>query len=174
MLHLSAFKNTLFPCNKCLRANYKTLTIFLVIANSSKDSIFPTISLEIESLIRPQNRPTETMCKKRKTNFCKASNTIAKLSWTRNELQICKTKNLWDTCSDFIFCKIGQRISLISRLAKSRLTQLHPQLQKSLKQGTNYKLPKIKDKSSLEIESPGLKQKWFHFSQNRTKDISDK
>ena len=45
------------------------LTIFLVIANSSKDSIFPTISLEIESLIRPQNRPTETMCKKREKIF---------------------------------------------------------------------------------------------------------
>ena len=47
-------------------------------------------------------------------------------------------------------------MALISRLAKSRLTQLHPQLKKSIKQGTNYKLAK-KDKSSLEIESPGLK-----------------
>ena len=65
-------------------------------------------------------------------------------------------KSFRDTCPDFIFCKIGQRIYLISRLAKSILTQLHPQLQKSLKQGTNYKLAK-KDKSSLEIESPGLK-----------------
>ena len=66
-------------------------------------------------------------------------------------------KSFRDTCLDFIFRKIGQRIlSLISRLAKSRLTQLHPQLQKSLKQGTNYKLTK-KDKSSLKIESPGQK-----------------
>ena len=62
-------------------------------------------------------------------------------------------KSFRDTCPDFIFRKIGQRISLISRLAKSRLTQLHPQ---SLKQGTNYKLAK-KDKTSLKIESPGLK-----------------
>ena len=65
-------------------------------------------------------------------------------------------KSFRDTCPDFIFRKIGQRISLISRLAKSKLTQLHPQLQKSLKQGTNYKLAK-KDKTSLKIESPGLK-----------------
>ena len=60
-------------------------------------------------------------------------------------------KSFRDTCPDFIFRKIGQRISLISRL-----TQLHPQLQKSLKQGTKYKLAK-KDKCSLKIESPGLK-----------------
>ena len=73
------------------------LQIFLVISHRSRDSNFPTFCFEIESLIRPQNRPTEAMCKKRKTIFCKASNTIAKLSWTRNELQICKTKNLLET-----------------------------------------------------------------------------
>ena len=130
---------------------------FLVTANRSRDSNFRTFCFEIESLIRPQSRPTETMCKKRKTNFCKASNTIAKVSWTRNELQICKKKSFRVTCPDFIFRKLGQRISLISRLAKSRLNELHPQLQKSRYTRNELQTCKKNPKCLVEIESPGLK-----------------
>ena len=48
-------------------------------------------------------------------------------------------------------------MALISRLAKSRLTQLHPQLKKSLKQGTNYKLTKKAKSLLAKMSHPKIK-----------------